>query len=187
VGVEQLEEFRHQIQKIQQQADNLTRGLTEAQFNWRPAPDQWSIEECLAHLTIVGQWEVRAIEQAIDEGRARGLTGCGPFHYGPIERFIVNASGTGPDGRPRRRLPAPRRFVPAHGQPLTAVVPTFQHLQRQLGIQFDRAEGLDLARVKVKTPISRFLNLSLGMMFAQIVAHEQRHMAQARRVREKIT
>jgi hypothetical protein len=186
VGAQQLEEFRHQIRKIQQQAEDLTQGLTEAQFNWRPAPDQWSIEECLAHMTIVGQWEVRAIEQAVEQGHARGLTGSGPFHYGPIERFIVDASGVGPDGRPRRRFPAPRRFVPVHGQPLTAVVPTFQHLQRQLGIQLDRAEGLDLARVKVTTPISRLLKLSLGMMFAQIVAHEQRHIAQARRVHEKL-
>jgi hypothetical protein len=186
VGAQQLEEFRDQIRRIQQQAEDLTRGLTEAQFNWRPAPDQWSIEECMAHLTIVGQWEAGAIEQAIEEGHTRGLTGSGPFQYGPIDRFIVNVSGVGPDGRPRRRFPSPRRFVPAHGQPLTAVVPTFLHLQRQLGMQLDRAEGLDLARVKVNTPISRFLKLSLGMMFAQIVAHEQRHMAQAQRVREKI-
>jgi hypothetical protein len=186
VGAQQLEEFRHQIRNVQQQAEELTRGLTEAQFNWRPAPDQWSIEECLGHLTIVGQWEVRAIERAIEDARARGLTGSGPFHYGLIDRFVVDASGVGPDGRPRHRFPASRRFVPLHGQPLTAVVPTFQHLQRQLGIQLDRAEGLDLARVKVKTPISRFLNLSLGMMFAQIVAHEQRHMAQAHRVRAKL-
>jgi hypothetical protein len=187
VGAEQLEQFRKQIQKIQSQAEELTRGLTEAQFNWRPAPDQWSIEECLAHLTIVGQWEVRAIEEAVDGGLSRGLTGNGPFRYGSIDRLIVDLSGPGADGKPRLRLAAPRRFVPAHGQPITAVVPTFRHLQRQLGIQLDRAEGLDLARVKVKTPISQYLRLSLGMMFAQIVAHEQRHMVQAQRVREKIS
>lgn len=186
MGAEQLEEFRHQVLKIEQQAADLTAGLTEAQFNWRPAPEQWSIEECLAHLIIVGQWEARAIEQAIQDGRARALTGNGPFHYGTIERFIVDASGVGPDGRPRRRFSSPRTFVPLHGQPITAVVPTFRHLQRQLGILIDGAEGLDLARVKVKTPISRFLKLSLGMMFAQIVAHEQRHMAQALRVRENL-
>jgi DinB superfamily len=186
VGVQQLEEFHHQIQKIQQQAADLTQGLTEPQFNWRPAPDEWSVEECLAHLTMVGQWEVVAIEQAIDDARSRGLTGSGPFHYGTIERFIVDASGVGPDGRARRPFPAPRRFIPVHNQPITAIVPTFQHLQLQLLIQLDRAEGLHLSRVKVKTPISRFLKLSLGSMFAQIVAHEQRHMAQARRVRDKI-
>lgn len=187
MGAEQLEQFRHQIQKIQSQAEDLTRGLTEAQFNWRPVPDHWSIEECLAHLTIVGQWEVRAIEEAIDDGRSRGLTANGPFRYGSIDRLIVDLSGPGADGRPRLRLPAPRHFIPVHGQPITAVVPTFRHLQRQLGIQLDRAEGLDLARVKVKTPISRVLRLSLGMMFAQIIAHEQRHIVQAQRVRDRIS
>lgn len=186
MGFEQLADLRSQIQQIQQQAADLTGGLTEAQFNWRPAPNQWSVEECLAHLIIVGQWEIRAIEQAIADARSRGLTGAGPFHYGLIDRFIVDQTATGPDGRPRRRFSAPRRFVPVHGQPVTAVMPTFQHLQRQFAMQMDAAEGLDLARVKVKTPISRFLNLSLGMMFAQAVAHERRHLAQAARVRAQI-
>jgi hypothetical protein len=187
VGAEQLEEFRQQIQKIQQQAAELTQGLTEAQFNWRPGPEQWSIEECLAHLTIVGQWEIRAIEESIEEARGRGVTGSGPFRYGAVDQLIVDLTAAiGPDGKPRQRFTAPRRFVPAHGQPLTAVMPTFQHLQRQFQIQMDRAEGLDLARVKVKTPISRFVKLSLGMMFAQAVAHEERHLAQARRVRKRI-
>ncbi len=186
MGAESLETYRQQIRKIEQHAAGLTTGLTEAQFNWRPAPGEWSIEECLAHLIIVGQWEIRAIEQAVDDARARGLTGSGPFRYGLIDRFIVDQTALGPDGRPRRRFSAPRRFVPLHGQPLTAVMPTFRHLQRQFQIQMDRAEGLDLARVKVRTPISRFLKLSLGMMFAQAAAHEERHLAQARRVRERL-
>jgi hypothetical protein len=50
----------------------------------------------------------------------------------------------------------------------------------------ERADGLDLRRVKVATPISRFLKMSLGAMFAQIAAHERRHLEQARRVREKL-
>jgi hypothetical protein len=50
----------------------------------------------------------------------------------------------------------------------------------------ERAEGLDLARIKVATPISRFLKISLGAMFEQAAAHERRHIEQARRVREKL-
>ena len=57
----QLEEYRQQFERIASEAQELTAGLTEAQFNWRPAPDQWSIEECLAHLTAVGQVEVEAV------------------------------------------------------------------------------------------------------------------------------
>lgn len=153
-----------------------------ARFNWRPSPADWSIEECLSHLTMVGQWEIRAIETAIDEGKQRGLSGAGPFEYRAIDRFIIHQT----EPPVRSPMPASKRFVPLHGQPVTAVLPTFQHVQSQLILQAGRAEGLDLRRVKVATPISRLLKMSLGAMFAQIAAHERRHLDQAWRVREKL-
>ncbi len=182
MGFSELAQYRRQFEDIKDEAKELTIGLTEAQFNWRPAPDQWSVEECLSHLTMVGQWEVRALEQSIDQARSRGLTGKGPFEYGSIDRFIVDM--TAPPVRDK--MPTPKRFVPLHGQPLTAIIPTFLHVQSQFLLQLERAEGLDLARVKVPTPISPLLKLSLGMMFAQAAAHERRHLDQARKVRRSI-
>jgi len=179
VTVPELAQYHQQFEKVKVEAEELTRGLDEARFNWRPAPDEWSVEECLAHLIIVGNVELRAIETAVEDGRARGVKGLGPFEPGAMERLIIELS------RPPARLKfdAPRQFQPLHGQPLTAVIPSFLHLQRQFQIQLERAEGLDLSRVKVATPISRFLRMSLAGMFAQIAAHERRHMEQARRVR----
>jgi DinB superfamily len=182
VAVSEIEFYRHQFEQIQQQAGEVVAGLNEARFNWRPSPAEWSIEECLAHLTMVGQWEIRAIEEAIDSGKQRGLTGHGPFEYGVIDRFIVHQT----EPPVRSPQPAPRHFVPLHGQPVTAVMPTFQHVQSQIVIQLARADGLDLRRVKVATPISRVLKMSLGAMFAQIAAHERRHLDQAWRVREQL-
>jgi hypothetical protein len=182
VGAIELDQYQQQIENIKTEARELTQGLSESQFNWRPGPGEWSIEECLSHLTMVGQWELRAIEQAVERGRSSGVTGAGPFSYGPIERFIIDMT------RPpvRTKLPAPKQFVPLHGQPVTAIMPTFLHVQSMLQLQMQRAEGLDLARVKVATPISRLLRLSLGATFAQAAAHERRHLEQARRVREKL-
>lgn len=156
--------------------------MTEAQFNWRPAPGQWSIEECLAHLTALGQVEVEAVEKAVDEAKAKGITGTGPFEYPVWERFILRET----EPPVRHRMPAPKRFVPVHGQPITGILPTFLHVQRQFTIQTERADGLDLRRVKVPTPITRLLKLSLGATLAQAAAHERRHMAQARRVWERL-
>jgi len=178
----ELQSYRRQFDEIRQQARELTAGLNEVRFNWRPKPLAWSIEECLAHLTMVGQWEVRAIEEAIQRGRARGATATGPFEYPAIDRFIVHQT----EPPVRDPMPTPDRFVPLHGQPITAVLPTFLHVQDQLCLQLDQAEGLDLRRVKVATPISRLVKLSLGMMFAQIAAHERRHLAQARKVYDKL-
>jgi hypothetical protein len=160
----------------------LTEGLSEAQFNWRPAPGEWSIEECLEHLTVVGGWEVRAIESAIDQAHARGLKGTGPFRYSWFDRWLVRMT----EPPVRRKVRAPRRFVPIHEQPVTAVLPTFLHVQSMFLLQINRAQDLDLARVKVATPISRLFRMSLGMTFLQAAAHERRHLEQARRVREQM-
>jgi DinB superfamily len=179
----QLEEYRQQFERIASEARELTAGLTEAQFNWRPSPDQWSIEECLAHLIAVGQAEVQAVQTAVDEAKAKGTKGTGPFEYPVWERFILRET----EPPVRHQMPAPKRFVPVHGQPITGILPTFLHVQRQFTIQIERADGLDLRRVKVPTLITRLLKLSLGATLAQAAAHKRRHMAQARRVRERLS
>ena len=178
----ELEQYCQQFEAIASEAQELAGGLTEAQFNWRPAPEQWSIEECLSHLTMVGQLELRAIEAAIDSAKARGITGSGVFEYPAWERFILRET----EPPVRHAMPAPKRFTPLHGQPVTGILPTFLHVQRHFGIQIERADGLDLRRVKVPTPIFPLLKLSLGATLAQAAGHERRHMAQARRVRAKI-
>jgi hypothetical protein len=183
VGAQELEEYHQQFERIKADARELTDGLTEAQFNWRPAPDQWSIEECLSHLTMIGHVEMPAIERAVDEARAQGITGSSqPQRFGPIERFLIGLA----EPPVKRKLPAPKRFTPLHGQPLTAVIPTFLHVQSQFQHQIDRAAGLDLARVKVVTPVASWLKMSLGGIFAHTIAHERRHIEQARRVRVKL-
>ena len=180
MGVRELEEIQKQFEQAGDQAKLLTQGLSEGQFNWRPEPKAWSIEECLAHLTMVGQTEVRLIEHAIQSGRARNVTGNGPFRYGWLERTILRQT----EPPVRRRFSAPRRFRPVHGQPITAILPTFLHVQRQFVQLALQAEGLDLARVKVATPMTRLVKFSLGTTLAQAAAHERRHLDQARRVRE---
>ncbi len=181
-SVPELIGYRQQFEAVADQAKELTGGLTEAQFNWRAAPASWSIEECLGHLVIVGNVELKALERAIDEARSRGITGEAPFQYGMIDRYIVGLT----EPPARHQFSAPWRFQPLHGQPITGVLPSFLHLQSQFIRMVESSEGLHLARVKVETPISRFFRMSLGMMFAQICAHERRHMEQARRVRERI-
>jgi hypothetical protein len=178
----ELISYRQQFEVIIEESKALVQGLSEEEFNWRPRAGEWSIEECLAHLTMVGRVEVDFVESAIDAARARGITGSGPFRYSAIERYILRET----EPPIRRALGSPTRFVPVHNQPLTAVMPTFYHVQRMFILQLERADGLDLKRVKVATPISRFLKFSLGTAFAQAAAHERRHLLQARKVREKL-
>lgn len=180
MGVSELQEYGSQFESIAEQAKALIKGLSETQFNWRPSAGEWSIEECFGHLTLVGQTEIRLLEKAIQNAMDRGIRGEGPFQYGFLARTILRHT----EPPVRRKFTSPRRFRAVHGQPITAILPTFLHLQSQFIRAIEQSEGLDLARVKVPTPMSGLLKLSLGITLAQQAAHERRHLAQARRVRE---
>jgi hypothetical protein len=47
-----------------------------------------------------------------------------------------------------------------------------------------QANGLDLARARVRSPIASWIVMPLGTGFAAMIAHEKRHLWQARRVVE---
>jgi hypothetical protein len=58
----------------------------------------------------------------------------------------------------------------------------FSQLRRQLGECIEQANGLDLRKNKMPLPTIQKLKFSLGEIFAILLAHERRHLWQARRV-----
>jgi hypothetical protein len=178
----ELEGYRQQFDWLRSEGQLLAQDLTDAQFNWRANPTSWSIEECLSHLVMVGTVDADAVEKAIDQAHAKGLKAHGPFAYPDWERYILRES----EPPVREAVAAPKRFVPLHGQPVTSVLPTFLHVQRRFLGHIERADGLDLRRVKVPTPVTRLVRMSLGSTLARVAAHGRRHLAQARKVRERL-
>jgi hypothetical protein len=175
----ELAELDRQFAAAKAEASELVNGLNESQFNWRPDARIWSIAECLQHLNIVGDRYAHMLEKTLAEARARGLVGHGPFGYGWLGKWIL----VNTEPPPKRKVKAARSLTPAYGQPITAVLPTFLHLQEQLALRLEQANGLDLARVKVPVPGYGPVKLNLHITFARIAAHERRHLWQARQVR----
>ena len=175
----ELAELDLQFAALKLDASELVKGLKGPQFNWRPGPRSWSIAECLLHLNIAGDRYVHVLEKTLEEARTRGLAGQGPFGYGWLGKWIL--ANTEPP--PKRKFKAPRSFMPTEDQPVTAVLPTFMHLQEQLALRLEQANGLDLARVKVPVVGYEPVKLNLHATFAWIAAHERRHLWQARQAR----
>jgi len=176
----ELEGYRAQFEAAKRDASELVAGLSDAQFNWRPAPGAWSIAECLAHLNVTGQNFLPRIDRRIREARAAGMLSEGPFRYGLLSRVMVR--GTEPPAK--LKFKAPKIFQPMSEHLIAVIVPAFMTLQDQLIERLRAARGVDLGRVKVTSPVSRLFKISLGQVFPFIAAHERRHLWQARRVRE---
>src|SRR5260370_2503305 len=171
--VEELRDYYEQFENIKEDAVELSAPLTDHQFNWRPSPKQWSISECLAHLNVLDGLDVPAIRDAIEGGRAAGLMGKGPFHYGFLSRNFVRFS----EPPVKLKFRAPKVYRPLADQPKNKVVPAFIAIADTLLALIFRSNGLGLVRIKVGTPFPR-VNFSLGQRIALVAAHDRRHVLQ---------
>src|SRR5262245_47117128 len=87
----EIEGYQDQLLSIRQDAPGIVGGLAEDGVNWRPAPNRWSIGECFAHLNVSAKRSIEALDEAIADARARGLTASGPFTYPLLERLFVRS------------------------------------------------------------------------------------------------
>lgn len=176
---EELGDYLRQFRAIKQDVRELVAGMDEGALRWRPEPGRWSIAENLLHLIMAGERYVQAIDECVAGARKQRLFSRGPFRHGFFGKLLVQAT----EPPVRRKLRTPPAMMPHADGPAAALLPVFLHLQDQLAERLQRAEGLDLARATMVSPIMRRVRQSLGLAFAFVAAHERRHLWQAREVR----
>ena len=174
----EIEEFRQQFEQVSKDADAIVEPLTDDQFIWRPSADSWSVAQCIEHLNTTARLYLPQLDEAIASAIRRGMYGEGPFSYNIFGRFFTAAMEP-----PRRfRAKAPKAFHPPPPRPRSEVMAAFRAYQVQFMDRLRQANGLNLARAKVRSPTAAWLKFSLGSGFALMLAHERRHLWQARNV-----
>ncbi|HXM37076.1 MAG TPA: DinB family protein [Gemmatimonadales bacterium] len=177
----ELETMLEQLEAIKTDGQAVTAGLDDARSNWRPGPERWSIAECLQHLNVAVTRTLPAFDRAIAEGRSKQRTAPGPFRYGWFSRWMVRSMEPPPKRRmgtfPIFALPAGATYAAAQ------VLPEFLAVRDRLADRVRQADGLDLGRIKVVSPVNRLLRLPLGAYFQFVIAHDRRHLWQARELR----
>ena len=121
------------------------------------------------------------IDRAIERARSRGLTSAGPFVYSMLERIVLRLT----EPPPRLRTRAPKALQPTDDPSRSAsrVMREFMEWQAAIDERIRRADGLDLKRMRERSPALPLVKWSLGTMLAITLAHERRHLWQAREVR----
>ena len=163
----------------QAEAHRVAGALTDEQFNWSPESGGWSVGECLAHLNVVADAYLPLLESATADGAPRAE---GPFEYGFLARKVAGAvQPDGPALRTGAALDPSRRDRRAPLDRDRTLAAFDGHAGRYVAA-CERADGLDLARIKVRYPFMRLLRLPLGAVLGLTGQHALRHLAQARRV-----
>lgn len=169
-----------ELEAIKAAGTAVCAGLSDLQFNWRPGAGRWSVADCLVHLNTGVTQTLPAFDAAI--ATAPPARGAGPARYGWLTRLMVRSMEPPPRFRMRtaRILEVPAGALYAR----SAILPEFLAGRDRLMERVRRADGLDLTAVRVISPVNRLFRLPLGGYFDFILAHDRRHLWQARQVRE---
>ncbi len=145
-------------------------GLTEAQWNFKPAPDRWSVGECAEHVAITEAALLRLIERAL-----------GTSAPGDPAAALTDAQVLGAYANRNFKATAPERIRPA-GKPAT-------HKSAAKAFQRNRERTLEwLEGIQADLHAHRFPHPALGaeldayQWLLVMGAHPERHAAQIREV-----
>ncbi|MEM6793680.1 MAG: DinB family protein [Acidobacteriota bacterium] len=175
------DDYESQLRAVRLDAEDLLKGLSSEQANWRPATGGWSIAQCLDHLRVVDGSYVKALREGVSGAEAKGLRPDGTTpRYGFFERSFV--SNMEPPAK--LKLKAPKSVAPPSTLDLEEVSERFFATNRKLIDLLPAAGRVHPVRAKIRSPLARILKLSVGAAFALLAAHDRRHLWQARRVRE---
>ena len=174
-----LETIATQSRANGEEARTLVAGLTEAQLNWKPAPDKWSIAQCLEHLTVASRGFNTYFVDLLARGRQKWTVTSRPL-YKPSFMGGLLIKQVQPQAP--RKLSAPKIFQPSSSE-VQGALENFLDQQKKF-LQFVAGtEGIDYNKTRMRSPVTPLIRYSLADAYVITVVHEQRHLAQARRVR----
>ena len=174
----ELNALRQSFEQVADEADRLAGSLSDDQFNWHPPPGGWSVAQCIEHLNVTARSYLPMLDEGIADAIRRGFYGEGPFRYTWLGRKFVGSQHP----PVKRKFKAPKVFVPAAWRPRPETMAAFRAYQVQFVDRLRQANGLDLSRARVRSPVFAWIRLPLGSGFELMVAHERRHLWQARNV-----
>lgn len=148
---------------------------TDAHTLLRPsATGGWSIAQCLDHLNSYGNFYLPQINKALNRNPSKN------FHAAFKSSWLGNyftqmmLPGSG------KKYKAFKKHIPEKNLDAYAVVAEFIHQQELLAAYLKTARHKNL-NTRIPISISPFIKLKLGDVFQFIIAHNERHLEQARK------
>jgi hypothetical protein len=153
--------------------------LRADQLNWKPGADKWSVGQCIDHL-IVSNAEYFPIFDRVLQGTNTTKTIWESLPGLPRMWGQMLIKSVSPDGA--RKQKAPKIFTPTASAVDPGIITRFIDQQDRVVNYLNTITAVDAEKIIITSPVARVITYSLLDACRVIVAHEQRHILQARRV-----
>ena len=171
-----IDQLEDDIKNIIAAAEHL-QTADPVKLNYSIAEGSWSVAQTIEHLNIYCRHYLPLIEKSIvhiskdvDAWFVSGFWG----NYFTKMMMPKNVYEI------KNKMKTPKQFCPSKGVNVEAVFTEFNQHQNKLLHLMEVSRRRNLNGIHIPVAISKFVRLRLGDMFRFLVAHEQRHIIQAR-------
>ncbi|SFF28026.1 DinB family protein [Thermoflexibacter ruber] len=152
--------------------------LNNAQLNWKPNLNAWSIAQNMEHLIVVNE-SYYPVLASLKEGTYKTpLIAKIGFMVSFFGKIVLKA--VSPDRR--KKMKTFPIWQPSTSEVHTDILMCFDNHQNELKRQIENAKVFVEKGVTISSPADKNIVYKLGTAFDIIVTHEKRHLEQAKEV-----
>lgn len=157
---------------------NSVVSLSNKQLTWRPAAGSWNITEVLAHLNASGTYYNPVFLRKIENTRFTSTKEA--FISSQLGKSAWKSMKLGNAKNVKRKFKSQKGANPSLDNSLItgSEVQSFLDSQNDFLHVFEKAQSINIRRVKIPISISKIVRLRLGDALLFVVYHNQRHIQQ---------
>jgi hypothetical protein len=172
-----LAEVRAGLEEVARDVHGTFGALSARQLNWRPDATQWSVAQCFEHLLTANRLMFQAADDALSGKPPRTFWQRVPLLPGIFGPMLVRSQAPSAT----RKFKASPLATPTTSGIAADVVLRFLDQDRQALMKLQPLNEAVAARTIMTSPFAAFVNYSVLNGWRLVLAHDRRHIEQARR------
>lgn len=177
-----INELNGDVHKIIASAEQM-KGADKPKLVYQCSKRDWSVVQIIEHLNAYNRFYLPHIERAMAE---RNDTRNAWFNSGIWGDYFTKSMKPTNVFEVKNKMKAMKSYSFPNSLNVDAVFNEFfQHQQKMIEL-LNASKERDLNAVKIPVTLSKMIKFKLGDTFRFLVAHEQRHMVQARNTIRKV-
>ena len=171
-------QYSKHLEVITKRFEENFSSLSEAQLNWKPSSERWSIAQCMDHIIASNLTYFPAMNEVIDGKYSIGFW----QKYSPFTKSIGKGMISSLGSEVKKKMKSPKIFLPSESG-FSDILKKFRNHQSDLLTVLKKIEEKDPKEVIINSPVSKLITIPLFDAIQVILVHEERHLHQALRVK----
>ena len=173
-----LNDVRSGLDDVARDTAHAFAHLSVAQLNWKPDATRWSVAQCFQHLLTANELMLCAAQDALNDASPRTVWQRLPLLPRLMGPALIRSQAPEATGRYK----APPKAQPAASEIPSDIVQRFADQQRDVVRWMQTLDERRAAAVNMTSPFIKLIAYSVLDGSRLMLAHDHRHIAQARRV-----